>query len=100
MAYRHRAVIVVLMIARARTCLGWTIVAACLAAAGPTLAAEKKPAAKNLPGVEGDYRIAKPYAPRPEPDQAPAATIGAWDVRVSGQLTIDVGAGALPLPRN
>jgi hypothetical protein len=84
------------MITRATTCLGWTILAASIAAAGPGLAAEKKPAPKNLPGVEGDYRIVKPYAPEPEP----AAKIGGWDVKVSGQLTIDVGAGGLPLPRN
>ena len=100
MAYRHRAAILVLMIARARTCLGWAIVAACLAAAGPVFAVEKKPAPKDLPGVDGKYRIVSPYAPKPEPDHAPAATIGGWDVKVSGQLTIDVGTGGLPLPRN
>jgi len=88
------------MITRARTRLGWAILAASLAAAGPALAAEKKPVPKNLPGVDGNYRIVKPYAPEPEPDQAPAAKIGGWDVKVSGQLTIDIGTGGLPLPRN
>ena len=96
---RHTAILV-LMITRARTCLGWAILAASLAAAGPALAAEKKPAPKNLPGVEGDYQIVKPFVPEPEPDQAPAAKIGGWDVKVSGQLTIDIGTGGLPLPRN
>jgi hypothetical protein len=88
------------MIMRARTCLGWAIVAASLAAAAPAFAAEKKPASKKLPGVEGDYQIVKPYVPEPEPDQAPSAKTGGWDVKVSGQLTIDVGTGGLPLPRN
>jgi hypothetical protein len=86
------------MLTRARTCLGFAILAASVAVAGLAVAAEKKAAPANLPGVEGDYKIVKPYAP--EPDQAPAAKIGGWDVKVSGQLTIDVGTGHLPLPRN
>jgi hypothetical protein len=100
MACRRHTAILVLMITRARTCLGWAILAASLAAAVPAFAAEKKSAPKNLPGVEGDYQIVKPYVPEAEPDQAPAAKIGEWDVKVSGQLTIDVGTGRVPLPRN
>ena len=51
-----------------------------------------------LPGVTGDYRIAKP-APLPEPDDAlPAGgngtfKIGDTDVRISGYIRIDVGVG-------
>src|SRR4051812_36006397 len=47
-----------------------------------------------LPGVTGDYRIAKP-APQPEPDDALPASgngtfkIGNTDVQVSGTITID-----------
>ncbi len=58
-----------------------------------------------LPGVTSDYRIAKP-APQPEPDDALPASgngtfkIGDTDVRISGSITIDVGAGATGLPRH
>ena len=59
------------------------------------------PAQKNaLPGVTGDYRIAKP-APVPEPDDAFPSSgngqfkIGDTDVRISGSITLDVGAGAI-----
>lgn len=58
---------------------------------------------QKLPGVTGDYRIAKP-APQPEPDDAlPAAgngqfKIGDTDVRISGTITIDVGAGNMRPP--
>lgn len=60
---------------------------------------------QKLPGVKGDYRIAKP-APQPEPDDAlPAGQNGAFrigdtDVKISGSVTIDVGAGAIGLPRH
>ncbi|TJX74821.1 MAG: hypothetical protein E5W21_04950, partial [Mesorhizobium sp.] len=49
-----------------------------------------------LPGVSGDYRIAKP-APVPEPDDAFPSSgngqfkIGDTDVRISGSITVDVG---------
>lgn len=99
MAYRHRAAILVMMTTRAITCLGLALAAA-LAATAPAFAADKKPAPKSLPGVEGGYKIVKPYAPEPEPDQPQAAKIGEWDVKVSGRLTIDIGTGGLPLPRN
>lgn len=58
---------------------------------------------QKLPGVTGDYRIAKP-APQPEPDDAlPAGQngqfkIGDTDVRISGTITIDVGAGNMRPP--
>jgi hypothetical protein len=58
-----------------------------------------------LPGVTGDYRIAKP-APEPEPDDAFPGNgngqfkIGDTDVRISGSITVDVGAGSIGLPRH
>jgi len=88
------------MITRAKPRLGAAILMAAIAAAGATSAADKKPAPEKLPGVEGNYRIVRPYAPEPEPDQAPIAKIDGWDVRISGQLTIDVVTGGLPLPRH
>ncbi|UVK52698.1 hypothetical protein DBIPINDM_006104 [Mesorhizobium sp. AR02] len=51
-----------------------------------------------LPGVSGDYRIAKP-APVPEPDDAFPSNgngtfkIGDTDVRISGSITVDVATG-------
>jgi len=58
-----------------------------------------------LPGVTGDYRIAKP-APVPEPDDAFPSNgngqfkIGDTDVRISGSIIVDVGAGSIGLPRH
>ncbi|WP_352657619.1 hypothetical protein [Mesorhizobium sp. M0621] len=58
-----------------------------------------------LPGVTGDYRIAQP-APRPEPDDAFPGNgngqfkIGDTDVRISGSITVDVGAGSIGQPRH
>ncbi|AZO68221.1 MAG: hypothetical protein EOS85_00090 [Mesorhizobium sp.] len=52
----------------------------------------------TLPGVADDYRIAKPA---PEPDYAVPGSgngqfkIGDTDVRISGSLTFDVGAGSI-----
>jgi hypothetical protein len=67
--------------------------------------AEDGPAQKGaLPGVTGDYRIAKP-APAPEPDDALPGNgngqfkIGNTDVRISGSITVDVGAGGINSPR-
>ncbi|AZO54563.1 MULTISPECIES: hypothetical protein [unclassified Mesorhizobium] len=57
-----------------------------------------------LPGVSGDYRIAKP-APVPEPDDAFPSSgngqfkIGDTDVRISGSITVDVGGGGIKPPR-
>ena len=55
----------------------------------------------TLPGVTNDYRIAKPAA---EPDDAvPSGNsqfrIGDTDVRISGSIIFDVGAGAIKAPR-
>ncbi|GLQ77136.1 hypothetical protein GCM10007881_06520 [Mesorhizobium huakuii] len=63
------------------------------------------PAQKDaLPGVSGDYRIAKP-APQPEPDDAfpsngnGAFKIGDTDVRISGTITVDMATGGFKAPR-
>ena len=69
-------------------------------AEGPTA----PPTREALPGVAGNYRIVKPAAPEPD-DQAGNAPggqfrIGNMDVRIGGSVTVDVGAGSLPLPRH
>ena len=57
---------------------------------------------KVLPGVKMPPQIVKPEG---EPEQMPVADengfvrMGDWDVRISGSVTVDVGAGDLPLPR-
>jgi hypothetical protein len=59
--------------------------------------------AQKLPGVSGNYRIAKP-APQPEPDDAqPSGSdgsfkIGNTDVRIGGSITIDMATGGVKLP--
>ncbi|MER8436096.1 hypothetical protein NKH36_15995 [Mesorhizobium sp. M1312] len=54
----------------------------------------------TLPGVAGDCRIAKPA---PDPDDAVPSDgqfkIGDTDVRISGSITFDVGAGEINVPR-
>jgi hypothetical protein len=68
--------------------------------AGAALAGDSSTQKGALPGVTGDYRIAKP-APQPEPDDALPASgngqfkIGDTDVRISGSITVDVGAGGI-----
>ncbi|RWB53031.1 hypothetical protein [Mesorhizobium sp.] len=58
---------------------------------------------QKLPGVSSDYRIAKP-APQPEPDDAQPTgnngtfKIGDTDVRISGNITIDMGTGGIRPP--
>lgn len=58
----------------------------------------------NLPGVTGDYRIVKP--PQAEPDDTAGQDktgqfkIGNVDVRISGDVTIDVGVGSTRSPRH
>ncbi|WP_136618969.1 MULTISPECIES: hypothetical protein [Mesorhizobium] len=69
---------------------------------GAALAEDSSPSTQKsaLPGVTGDYRIAKP-APKPEPDDAFPSNgngqfkIGDTDVRISGSITVDVGVGAI-----
>jgi hypothetical protein len=97
-AHHRDTIILVAMIPSAKAWLAPAMIAAVFAVAGSALAADKKPAPQKLPGVEGDYRIVKPHVP--EPGQAPAGKTGGWDVKVSGTLTVDTGAGSLPLPRN
>ena len=71
-------------------------------ACGAAYAEDGQAPAQNgaLPGVTGDYRIAKP-APQPEPDDALPGNgngqfrIGNTDVRISGSITVDVGAGGI-----
>ena len=57
-----------------------------------------------LPGVDGNYRIVRPVAPEPDdqPDNVPGSQfkIGNMDVRIGGSVTVDVGAGSVPLPRH
>ncbi|CAN7717352.1 hypothetical protein LJN214_005975 [Mesorhizobium sp. LjNodule214] len=68
--------------------------------AGAAFAEDSSTQKGALPGVTSDYRIAKP-APQPEPDDAlPAGgsgqfKIGDTDVRISGSITVDIGAGAI-----
>ena len=88
------------MILRLKAWLAPAAIAATFAITAVALAAEKEPKPEKLPGVEGDYGIVKSYAPEPEPDNAPTAQIDGWDISISGQVTIDIGAGNLPLPRN
>ena len=87
-----------------RLIIAFAITAATSSAAfaGDSTASSPKGA---LPGVTSDYRIAKP-ALQPEPDDALSAgengtfKIGDTDVRISGSITIDVGAGRTGLPRH
>lgn len=54
-----------------------------------------------LPGVDGNYRIVKPVTPEPDNPSGNAPSnqfkIGNMDVRIGGSVTVDVGAGSLPL---
>lgn len=69
-------------------------------ASGTALAEDASSSAQKgaLPGVSGDYRIAKP-APVPEPDDALPSDgngtfkIGNTDVRVGGSITVDAATG-------
>jgi hypothetical protein len=71
--------------------------------AGTTAFADDN-ASQKLPGVSGDYRIAKP-APQPEPDDLPAGSdgsfkIGNTDVRIGGSITVDMGTGGTRIPNH
>ncbi|MER8486297.1 hypothetical protein [Mesorhizobium sp. M1322] len=69
---------------------------------GTAFAQDNSTSSQNgtLPGVADDYRIAKPA---PEPDDAVPSDgqfkIGDMDVRISGSITVDVGAGEINVPR-
>ncbi len=71
--------------------------------AGSALADDNSP--QKLPGVSGDYHIAKP-APQPEPDDAQPAgndgslKIGNTDVRIGGSITIDMATGGMKPPNH
>jgi len=68
----------------------------------PLAAAEKPSSNPPLPGVEGSYRIVKPV-PAADPDDAQSTAdnkYGRWDVTISGTISVDVGVGKLPPPRN
>jgi len=74
-----------------------------LATAAAALAKEpaKSPRQTDLPGVQGGYRIVQPM---PEPREFDPATagqfrIGDMDVRIGGNVTVDIGVGSLPPPR-
>lgn len=77
-----------------------SLVSSSALAGGASSSAQKS----ALPGVTGDYRIAKP-APAPEPDDAFPSSgngqfkIGDTDVRISGSITVDVGVGGIKPPR-
>jgi hypothetical protein len=73
---------------------------------GTALAEDASSSAQKgaLPGVTGDYRIAKP-APVAEPDDAFPSNgngtfkIGNTDVRIGGSITLDVATGGINPPR-
>jgi hypothetical protein len=81
----------------------WLALAALAGALAFGSVASADDSAQKLPGVNGDYRIAKP-APQPEPDDAqPAGNNGAFkigntDVRISGSITIDMATGGTRIP--
>lgn len=51
--------------------------------------------ADDLPGVVAPEPIVKPM---PDPDSQPAddeaIRVGDWDVKISGSVTVDIGAGS------
>ncbi len=70
--------------------------AACWAASVPATIAQSADAKKDLPGVEGDFRIVKPRAEvlEPEPDDGVrdgTFNVGNWDVKLSGSFRVDIG---------
>ncbi|SJM27882.1 hypothetical protein [Mesorhizobium delmotii] len=89
-----------------RTGLNRLVIGVAVAAmtSGTAFAEDSSPPSQNgtLPGVTNDYRIAKPAS---EPDDAVPSNgngqfkIGDTDVRISGSITFDVGAGAIKAPR-
>jgi hypothetical protein len=68
----------------------------CLGLYGAGAFAQSLDAGKDLPGVDGDFRIVKPQAEvlGPEPDTVPqngTLKVGNWDVKISGNITVDIG---------
>ncbi len=81
-----------------------TLTAVLLSASGAFAAEAGKQATKPLPGVSDSYSLVKPAQPQPEPDNYDPASgrqfkVGDMDVRISGSVIVDVGAGDLPAPR-
>ena len=83
-----------------------TAIAITAATSGGAFAADNTSQAQKgaLPGVNGDYRIAKPGT-QPEPDDAFPSNgngtfkIGDTDVRISGSITVDMATGGFKPPR-
>ena len=72
------------------------LLAACLGLWSANALTQSSKPGNDLPGVEGDFRIVKPRAEvlEPEPDtpsQDGAVRVGDWDVRISGDITVDIG---------
>jgi hypothetical protein len=72
------------------------LLGACWALSVPAAIAQSPEVGKDLPGVDGDFRIVKPQAEilEPEPDNGVrdgTFKVGNWDVNVSGSLTVDIG---------
>ncbi|QKD03715.1 hypothetical protein [Mesorhizobium loti] len=83
-----------------RSLIAAAVIAIAGLASGTALGEDASSSAQKgaLPGVTGDYRIAKP-APVPEPDDAFPSDgngtfkIGNTDLRISGSITIDAATG-------
>lgn len=84
----------------ARSVIAVAVLAIAGLASGAALAEDASSSTQKgaLPGVSGDYSIAKP-APVPEPDDALPSDgngtfkIGNTDVRVGGSITVDAATG-------
>lgn len=73
------------------------------AATAITLGVAVAEANEPLPGVEPGKSIVQPL-PEPLDSDVPVSDmrsvkVGDWDVRVSGSLTVDIGASAVKPPR-
>ena len=86
------------------TCLTLATVGASLVCTPASAKDAAKTPPQALPGVAGGYSIVKPL---PEPDEEPAQAgngshfkVGDIDVRVSGSITVDVGAGSIRPPQH
>jgi hypothetical protein len=63
--------------------------------------ASAQDAGQALPGVKHPEPIVKQLPPEPDSEAADRGTlrVGDFDVRISGSVTVDVGAGAVKPPR-